>query len=61
VVAFAGPVEATLTDLYERARRIEATHRWPARKWVSGIKAENDLKDVLDFRLRQAVDAGSGA
>ncbi|HXF45579.1 MAG TPA: spermidine synthase [Burkholderiaceae bacterium] len=48
VLAFTGPpVAVDFASLYARARRIEAEFRLPARKWVSGLRAENGLSDRL--------------
>ncbi|HEU0201589.1 MAG TPA: spermidine synthase, partial [Burkholderiaceae bacterium] len=42
VIAFAGPpIDVEFEALYDLAGGIEARHRLPARKWVSGLKAEN--------------------
>jgi hypothetical protein len=40
-------VAVDFASLYARARRIEAEFRLPARKWVSGLRAENGLSDRL--------------
>lgn len=48
VLAFAGErIALTFAELYERAIGIERAHRLPARRWVSGIRAENGLEDAL--------------
>lgn len=48
VLAVAGPpLVASMADLYAAAARIEAQHRLPARKWVSGLRRENGLTDGL--------------
>lgn len=48
VVALAGPpVNVDFAVLYDVARSIEAQHRLPARKWVSGLRAENGYADRL--------------
>ncbi len=42
VLGFAGPpLAVAYAELYEAAQAIEACHRLPARKWVSGLRAEN--------------------
>lgn len=52
VLGFAGPPLAVrFTTLYEAAAAIEAAHRLPARKWVSGLRAENDLPTGRDAAL----------
>lgn len=50
VLAFAGPpLAVAYAELYEAARAIEARHRLPARKWVSGLRAENGGGDWLEI------------
>jgi spermidine synthase len=50
VLAFAGPrLAVPYAGLYEAARAIEARHRLPARKWVSGLRAENGHGDRLEI------------
>ncbi len=45
VLAFTGaPLELTFAQLYERASDIERRFRWPARRWVSGIKSCNGFE-----------------
>jgi spermidine synthase len=52
VLGFAGPpLEVPFKALYEAATAIEAAHRLPARKWVSGLRAENDFPVERDARL----------
>lgn len=44
VLAFAGPpLDVPFAALYEAAAAVEATHALPARRWVSGLRAENGL------------------
>lgn len=48
VLAFSGPLlQMSFASLYERAGEIERRHRWPARRWVSGIKAGNGFDGVF--------------
>lgn len=48
VLAAAGPrIEVEFTELYERAMAIEAVWRLPARRWLAGLRAENDLAGHL--------------
>jgi spermidine synthase len=50
VLAFVGPpLAVAYAELYEAARSIEARHRLPARKWVSGLRAENGGGDWLEI------------
>ncbi|MEF9995548.1 MAG: spermidine synthase [Burkholderiaceae bacterium] len=50
VLAVAGPkLELEFTELYERAQAIEAVWRLPARRWLAGLRAENEL--VGELRL----------
>ncbi len=50
VLGFAGPrCAVAYAELYEAARAIEARHRLPARKWVSGLRAENGGGDWLEI------------
>lgn len=52
VLGFAGPpLQVPFTRLYEAAAAVEASHRLPARKWVSGIRAENDFPAGRDAVL----------
>jgi spermidine synthase len=47
-LAFVGPpLEVGYAQLYEAAREVEARHQLPARKWVSGLRAENGGCDWL--------------
>lgn len=48
VLAFAGPpLRLDFETLYARARDIEGAFGLPARKWVSGLRAENGAGDRL--------------
>ncbi|MEF9944166.1 MAG: hypothetical protein RR758_08290 [Burkholderiaceae bacterium] len=48
VLAVAGPkLELEFTELYERAQAIEAVWRLPARRWLAGLRAENELAGEL--------------
>lgn len=50
VLAFVGPtICLSFAALYERAREIERQHRWPARRWVSGIKAQNGFEGQFEL------------
>jgi spermidine synthase len=50
VLAFTGArLELTFAQLYERAADLERCFRWPARRWVSGIKSCNGFEH--DFVL----------
>lgn len=48
VLAAAGPrLAIDFTELYERAQAIEAMWRLPARRWLAGLRAENELAGEL--------------
>ncbi len=45
VLAFSGAtIKLPFAALYRRAGDIELAHRWPARRWVSGIKSANGFE-----------------
>lgn len=45
VLAFTGaPLTLPFAQLYERAADIERRFRWPARRWVSGLKSGNGFE-----------------
>jgi spermidine synthase len=45
VLAFSGAtISLPFATLYRRAGDIELAHRWPARRWVSGIKFANGFE-----------------
>ncbi len=48
VLAAAGPrIELDFTELYERAQAIEVVWRLPARRWLAGLRAQNELAGEL--------------
>ena len=45
VLAFTGAaISLPFATLYSRAGDIELAHRWPARRWVSGLKSANGFE-----------------
>jgi spermidine synthase len=52
VLAFAGPpLSVPFRTLHAAADAIEAAHRLPARKWVTGLRAENGFPTGRDVAL----------